>query len=705
MPDSLSSRENLLNNIVSGNNKPGLINVYLCDSIEGAQGFAYYPDGSLGDYAVFLSILDLSASTLLHEIGHSLNLRHPHDFVNHLAPRCKQEASSTTRVFQNNSGCIGKKGKETSRVNGDLIMDTKGSPVCTNLPDSNQLSLSFDANGDGVLDDTSNLFTDWWGDPWNDEVFQYIMGYGQGESIVTNTQRSIMIHQIITGEYGKKNPNENNRKTGHRLNHDNIGFDVFEPNESFSRSVDESMQGAFTIDSTNMLGLEILNSFIQNGLVQMHNTFHVVQRGDRGTNSNTKYDDFDEDWFRLNVDNGLATTNPIRIFTSPAHGFPSCDTKLEVWIDNGSYTYKAYENDDHVATNNGYSFIELPSLISGNVYYIRVQKKSPVSTNLHDVAHYILNIEKCQSNIADGALLLNDKGIYHVNSIWDEINTDVAINGQIIIHSGAKLTINSTVEFMDINGPSIIVEPGGQLVLNSTGVLTSFNCGSNTTWRGIYLKGQPNLSQTTYLNQGYILIDGGTIKNAMTGIRVGNSRLWASSFEGGGIIIANNATFLNNKIDVEFAPYSRKVGQGKTYPNLSRFTNCKFLTDDNYYDQSNIDKSVKLMGVDNIKFYGCTFKDSRNIALLEQKRNGIMGLGSSITVSCTNKAPNNSCSGYKTEFIGLNTGIRLIGNGLYNNGADLPTTIELSNFDCLQGVVLASHNAFRAYSNDFRCTG
>lgn|GEM_PF-5959465 len=110
----------------------------------------------------------------------------------------------------------------------------------------------------------------------------------------------------------------------------------------------------------------------------------------------------------------------------------------------------------------------------------------------------------------------------------------------LIVRSGSILTITSTVKF--IENKKIVVEPGAQLIIDG-GILTSTCPGF---WGGIEVQGNRTLPQIPISNQGYVRISyPGMIENANPGIY---------SYDGG-IVIASDATFRNNKRSVNISNY------------------------------------------------------------------------------------------------------------------------------------------------------
>jgi hypothetical protein len=170
----------------------------------------------------------------------------------------------------------------------------------------------------------------------------------------------------------------------------------------------------------------------------------------------------------------------------------------------------------------------------------------------------------------------------------------------IIIESGNTLTLTGTLQMA--GSKHIIVEPGARLKVDG-GVLTNA-CGA--FWGGVIVQGDFSLEQTP-TNQGVVtLLNGALIENATVGVALWQPGDWTST---GGIIYSSNATFKNNKKDVEFIQYTNHNGYG-VLPNVSRFTNTTFTWTDDFMEEFPLGH-VTMYWVDGVRFTACDFKDER----------------------------------------------------------------------------------------------
>lgn len=170
----------------------------------------------------------------------------------------------------------------------------------------------------------------------------------------------------------------------------------------------------------------------------------------------------------------------------------------------------------------------------------------------------------------------------------------------IIVHSGSTLTITSTIKFT--TGTTIIVEKGGHLIVDG-GILTT-DCPD--FWEGIELESDPDLPQSPTSNQGYLTLQNGAIiEKAYFGVKnyipePDDEGLPFPSSYGGGIVWAEDASFINCAVAVSF-------GQYPDYPSSSRFHDCSFITDRYFFADQNPSCFVNMGNVKNLKFFKCTF--------------------------------------------------------------------------------------------------
>ncbi|MDI9341198.1 MAG: hypothetical protein QM534_11570 [Sediminibacterium sp.] len=231
-----------------------------------------------------------------------------------------------------------------------------------------------------------------------------------------------------------------------------------------------------------------------------------------------------------------------------------------------------------------------------------------VGTNFPAVLVYDLQIDLCNNKLYAYTF---GRGLWAIdlpptNTVSDMPVVTLAANttytgDQYFLHSlkvpaGVKLSVTNANVRM---GPftKIEVEPGGVLEVNNS-TIQSY-CDYNM-WTGIVAKGVASQPQSHsapnggYLNHGYVVISNNAkLKDAEA----------ALSSENGGVVVALNSRFENNRKDVQFLAYA--------YPNhQSVFVNCVFETNAQLKAVNNtLDAHVSAWAVDNVKFQGCTFQN------------------------------------------------------------------------------------------------
>jgi hypothetical protein len=208
------------------------------------------------------------------------------------------------------------------------------------------------------------------------------------------------------------------------------------------------------------------------------------------------------------------------------------------------------------------------------------------------------------------------------------------LTGNVVVEKGAKLTIKGcTVSFPAWRG-SLQVKPGGAVIVDGA-TLTSV-CGQ--MWAGIQVEGDPNASQNSaainFINgtistpdQGVLLLkNGANIETALVGIRNcasywlptnGINDQWPQvGGNAGGIIMAENANFKNNRKCVELFRYHNDAN-GNNYPDRSYFTSCRFYANEflrhpGYQTadgrQFGTSEFVTAWDVQGVAFIKCTFE-------------------------------------------------------------------------------------------------
>ncbi|MBL7776982.1 MAG: T9SS type A sorting domain-containing protein [Chitinophagales bacterium] len=288
-------------------------------------------------------------------------------------------------------------------------------------------------------------------------------------------------------------------------------------------------------------------------------------------------------------------------------------------------------------------------------------------------------------------------------------NTSRKVSGDIRIKPGATLTINGSttvIQFTDTRQVGkqvhLIVEQGGKLVLAGGAKLTGITTCPNSTWEGIQVWGNGNLSQLPESNQGVVEVNNGTIENARIGIVAGlmnytynvQSQIDYSlpmtpiyGFLGGGIVKCSNATFTNCGTDVRMHPYAYFSSPGVEVANRSFFTTSNFITNNSFLVNNHLAQHIFLNGVGGIKINGCKFENNRtNITETEEMGYGIYSVdaGYQVLPQCTAYSGSTCVGEVRSKFKNLEYGVRAT-----RISSTRTFTVDKSDFD---GSIIAIKN-------------
>ncbi|MBQ6084168.1 MAG: T9SS type A sorting domain-containing protein [Bacteroidales bacterium] len=245
--------------------------------------------------------------------------------------------------------------------------------------------------------------------------------------------------------------------------------------------------------------------------------------------------------------------------------------------------------------------------------------------------------------------------------IW---NCDKSINKDVVLNSGASLTVKSELKMSQ--NSRIIIKPGGHLILDGCKLTSA--C-SDETWQGIEVWGNSSAHQYPvnggYL-QGYLeMKNGATIENAVCAVELCRPNYGNTT---GGIIHASNAVFRNNAKSVHACYYSNHTPtNGAEVSYNSWFRNCTFTIDENYLGTETFYKHVDMEHVKGISFKGCDFSVLPNIDGVSSSCMGIGAYEAGFAVESycddiyNDPCPENSI--IRSTFTGFNNGILSVNDG------------------------------------------
>jgi len=305
---------------------------------------------------------------------------------------------------------------------------------------------------------------------------------------------------------------------------------------------------------------------------------------------------------------------------------------------------------------------------------------------------------------------------------WD---VDVWSEGDIIIEPGAVLTITCTVAMPD--NARIIVERGAKLIVDG-GTITNV-CGE--MWEGIFVHGNaertnnqlnephPQLNEVyDFVNNtngsypsdndqhGVVVLNNATIENAYHAIRCGTDAP-VSYFVpeyAGGIVVAENSIFRNNRYCVEIPRFNYRASDG---PALYYFKECRFETDGALNGNTLPKNFITLWNVKGVTLLNNLFINrTPDIYHPAERGIGIMCYDAAFNVDarglCTEQHVNGGCVNWDPDedlgFHNLSAGVSI--SSSYLGGSN--PAIRYTNFENnLFGILAQGTLYYKIYRNRF----
>ena len=269
------------------------------------------------------------------------------------------------------------------------------------------------------------------------------------------------------------------------------------------------------------------------------------------------------------------------------HSFSSCSQFPD--MDCPQVTYWCGPNSDYQCSNNmmGYSNTKrhLTDLQMGHVHQLLSSSwRSKLLT-------------ACERDPAQDVVITS-------NEVWEYAKV---MGGDLTIEPGATLTIKCKVN-MPEDG-RIIVKPNARLIVDG-GYITSNCCGA--FWAGIQAWGATTQHQYPATHPSYqglvVLKNNAYIEHARNLFTNWKPNDWNSI---GGAIQATDVTFRNCRRSAEFMAYQNYLpgNPNSLRGNISRFTRCQFVVDDDYRGGDDFYAHASLWKVDGIDFVGCEFEN------------------------------------------------------------------------------------------------
>jgi hypothetical protein len=173
-------------------------------------------------------------------------------------------------------------------------------------------------------------------------------------------------------------------------------------------------------------------------------------------------------------------------------------------------------------------------------------------------------------------------------------------SGNIVIADGQVFEVDSLLEMLP--GASILVEPGGKLLVKAT---ITGACGQ--MWQGVVLRGDPSVSHDKLDKQSYVHVyPNGKLEHAHCAIdaQYVDTNGTPVMGTGGGFVKVTSSSLENNTIGVRFGAWSGA--------NKSILFNTDFTVNDDYRGSGKRPVFVDIGAIRGLWVWNCNFKDQRS---------------------------------------------------------------------------------------------
>jgi hypothetical protein len=369
----------------------------------------------------------------------------------------------------------------------------------------------------------------------------------------------------------------------------------------------------------------------------------------------------------------------------------------------------------------GYNFLSSYSTITGST---SLNKILITPNQLYDRDDSYLSTPACCEFLTNQSA--NGNITITTNTTWSPSTPPfgassgpINISGDVILMPGAVLTIDN-LELRFSEESDIIVNVGAVLKVRNYSKLTSYSC-DGVMWKGIDVLGNPSVNQVftenPYSPQGVVNITNSIIEHAVYGVEVGTTNSNA-----GGLVIGNNASFLNCRNGVRYFPYTR-VQYGN-------WLSSKWMTSQALKNPVWLPGTMVYVSglVNPVTFNSCTFVNSTSYTEfpMANRNVGIYTVNSSVIVNGTNlpylnpgsvgtsfyrlrmgvQASTTSSVAFRVKrmnFQDCNVGIsatNFVGNDITENNFQIPNIAYITNVRP-RGVIMSGCSGFIFRSNIF----
>lgn len=214
---------------------------------------------------------------------------------------------------------------------------------------------------------------------------------------------------------------------------------------------------------------------------------------------------------------------------------------------------------------------------------------------------------------------------------------DKVLHGNILITDGKTLTINNKALISMGENTKITVEPGSRLIIDNATLTT----GCSDYWQGIIIRGNPLENQMDRnqnglaIHQGEVIIkNGGTIRNAECAVEIADNN--TPYAKGGGILKANDASFINNIVDIKMNPYRNYFVLPNQnvidLPDRTIIRNSTLKTTNNFLGTNNEIIHMDINGIYGVRISGNVIENENVFLSRAESGTGIKASNSTIRV-------------------------------------------------------------------------
>lgn len=263
--------------------------------------------------------------------------------------------------------------------------------------------------------------------------------------------------------------------------------------------------------------------------------------------------------------------------------------------------------------------------------------------------HYTTYEEKeCDNSFVNGVYTVTANATWSPgvnNNPFQSANGVVHFYDNLVIAPGVTLTLNNMTLKFDVDAKLVVsrgagnASQGARLNVNGTTLTAIDICMDCYMWPGIEAQGYNNILQTAVAQARVNISNNSLVEFAHFGVMSGMisaSNTMTTPFNSGALVTCANSTFKDNKHDAMFMPYANN--------NASSFSNCSFITTNNFKLPNAQYFRVALWNNRGIAFVGCRFENMSAVVNETDFRGvGIASINSNFIVISSLFSPSVPC--------------------------------------------------------------